>query len=148
MSVCVHVCSVAKSCLTLWDPMDLAYQASLSIGFSRQEYWGGLAFPPLGDLPDPEIEPMSHVFPAFQGNSLSSQPSGCPIFWAPALNSFGYVLTQRWNCWNHMVILFWIFWWAIILFSTMTALYIPASSSQEFQFLHILASIPYFLLLK
>ena len=44
--------------------MDLAHQASLSIGFSRQEYWGGLAFPPLGDLPDPEIEPMSHVIPA------------------------------------------------------------------------------------
>ena len=26
--------------------------------FSRQEYWGGLPFPPAGDLPDPGIEPM------------------------------------------------------------------------------------------
>ena len=30
-------------------------QASLSIGFSRQEYWSGLACPPSGDLPDPGI---------------------------------------------------------------------------------------------
>ena len=31
------------------------------MGFSRQEYWSGLPFPPPGDLPDPEIEPMSPV---------------------------------------------------------------------------------------
>ena len=41
---------------TLWTT---ACQAPLSIGFSRQEYWGGFLFPPLGDLPDPEIEPTS-----------------------------------------------------------------------------------------
>ena len=29
------------------------------MGFSRQEYWGGMPFPPLGDLPDPGIEPVS-----------------------------------------------------------------------------------------
>ena len=28
-------------------------QAPLSMGFSRQEYWSGLSFPPPGDLPDP-----------------------------------------------------------------------------------------------
>ena len=32
--------------------------------FSRQEYWSELPCPPLGDLPDPEIEPMSLVSPA------------------------------------------------------------------------------------
>ena len=31
-----------KSCLTLSDPMDAAYQAPLSMGFSRQEYWSGV----------------------------------------------------------------------------------------------------------
>ena len=41
---------------TLWT---VACQAPLSIGFSRQEYWSGLTFSPPGDLPDPEIEPMS-----------------------------------------------------------------------------------------
>ena len=29
------------------------------MGFPRQEYWGGMPFPPLGDLPDPGIEPVS-----------------------------------------------------------------------------------------
>ena len=37
--------------------MDVACQASLSIGFSRQEYWNGLPFPSPEDLPDPGIEP-------------------------------------------------------------------------------------------
>ena len=35
-----------------------AYQASLSMGFSRQEYWSGFPFPSPGDLPDPGIKPM------------------------------------------------------------------------------------------
>ena len=35
--------------------MTVAYQASLSMGFSRQEYWSGLPFPSPGDLPDPGI---------------------------------------------------------------------------------------------
>ena len=41
---------------TLWT---VAYQASLSIGFSRQGYWSGLPFPSPGDLPNPGIEPGS-----------------------------------------------------------------------------------------
>ena len=50
---------VAQSCLTLCDPMTVAYQAPLFMGFSRQEYWSGLPFPSLGDLPNPGIEPGS-----------------------------------------------------------------------------------------
>ena len=38
----------------LWT---VAHQASLSVGFSRQEYWSGLPFPPPGDLPNSRIEP-------------------------------------------------------------------------------------------
>ena len=34
-------------------PWTVAYQASPSMGFSRQEYWSGLPFPSPGDLPDP-----------------------------------------------------------------------------------------------
>ena len=46
-------------CLTLCNPMDyIAHQAPLCMGFSRQEYWSGLPFPPPGDLPDPGIEPQ------------------------------------------------------------------------------------------
>ena len=40
-------------------PWTVAYQASLSMGFSRQEYWSGLPFLSPGDRPDPEIEPRS-----------------------------------------------------------------------------------------
>ena len=40
-------------------PWTVVYQAPLSTGFSRQEYWSGLPFPSPGGLPDPGIEPGS-----------------------------------------------------------------------------------------
>ena len=48
-------------------PWIVALQAPLSVGFSWQEYWSGLPFPPPGDIPDPGIEPVS---PAVQVDSL------------------------------------------------------------------------------
>ena len=48
---------VTKSCPTPAIPWTVAHQASLSMEFSRQEYWSGLPFPSPGDLPDPGIEP-------------------------------------------------------------------------------------------
>ena len=45
-------------------PWTVAYQAPLSMGFSRREYWSGLPFPSPGDLPDPGIEPRSPVLQA------------------------------------------------------------------------------------
>ena len=48
-------------------PWTVACQAPLSMGFSRQEYWSELPFPSPGDLPNPEIEPVS---PAGQAGSL------------------------------------------------------------------------------
>jgi len=44
-----------QSCLTFGTLWTVAHQASLSMGFSRQEYWSGLPCPPPGDLPDPGI---------------------------------------------------------------------------------------------
>ena len=55
------LCSVPQWCLTLCDPRTIALLAPLSIGFSRQEYWSGLPFPSLGDLPDPGIQPLPWV---------------------------------------------------------------------------------------
>ena len=49
---------VAQLCPTL-IPQTVACQAPLSMGFSRQEHWSGLPFPPREDLPDPGIEPQS-----------------------------------------------------------------------------------------
>ena len=46
--------------VTLWT---VARQAPLSMGFSSQEYWSGLPFPTLVDLPNPGIEPMSLMSP-------------------------------------------------------------------------------------
>ena len=43
----------------LTTPWTAAHQAPLCMGFSRQEYWNELPFPPPGDLPDPGIEPVS-----------------------------------------------------------------------------------------
>ena len=40
-------------------PWTVAYQARRSMRFSRQEYWSGLPFPSLADLPNPGIEPGS-----------------------------------------------------------------------------------------
>ena len=51
--------------------MTIAYQASPSVGYSRQEYWSGLPFPLPGDLPNPGIEPGS---PALQTDALLSEP--------------------------------------------------------------------------
>ena len=75
--LCVLCCVlVAQSCLTSCDPWTVACQASLSTGFSRQEYWSGLPFPSLGDLPSPGIKPGS---PALQRDSWPSEPPGKPF---------------------------------------------------------------------
>ena len=46
---------VAQSCPVLVNPWTVAWQAPLSVGFSKQEYWSGLPFPSPGDLPNPEV---------------------------------------------------------------------------------------------
>ena len=50
-----------------------------SMGFPRQEYWSGLPFPSLGDLPNPGIKPASLVSPALQADSLLAEPWGICI---------------------------------------------------------------------
>ena len=52
-------------------PRSIASQASLSLGFSRQEYWSGLPFPSPGDLPDSGIEPAS---PASASRFFPTEP--------------------------------------------------------------------------
>ena len=52
-------------------PWTVAYQASQSMGFSRQEYWSGVPFPSPGDLPDPGIEPLSPALQIRSDQSLS-----------------------------------------------------------------------------
>ena len=49
----VSITFVIQLCLTLGDPWTVARQVLLSMGFSRQEYRGGLPFPSPEDLPNP-----------------------------------------------------------------------------------------------
>jgi len=54
------------SCVLLFvTSWTVAYQAPLSMGFPRQEYWSGLPYP------DPGIRPWS---PALQADSLLTEP--------------------------------------------------------------------------
>ena len=63
------------SCVQLFvTPWTVTYQA-LSMEPSRQEYWSGLPFPSLGDLPNPGIKPRA---PALQADTLPSEPPGKP----------------------------------------------------------------------
>ena len=77
LRVCyVLSCSVASdSFTTSWT---VAHQAPLSMGFSRQEYWSGLVFPPLGDSPDPGIKPESLASLALAGWFFTTVPAGKP----------------------------------------------------------------------
>ena len=82
-TVWVHAKSL-QSCPTLCNPMDyIVRQAPLSMGFSRQESWSVLPFPPAGDLPHPGIEPPSLMSPALAGGffttSTTREASHCQV---------------------------------------------------------------------
>ena len=62
---------VSNSFVTPWT---VAGQASLSMDFSRQEYWSGLPFLSPGDLPDPGIKPAS-ASPAVVGGFFTTAPT-------------------------------------------------------------------------
>ena len=66
------------SCVQLFaTPWTVAYQASLSMGFSRQEYWSGLPFPSPGDLPNPGTKPGT---PTLEADALTSEPPEKPLY--------------------------------------------------------------------
>ena len=88
------MCSVAKLCPTLCDPMTVACQAPLSMGFSKQEYWSRLPFPFPGDLPDPRTEPTSPVSPALVGRFLTTESPGKP----KKLITYCLRLKGSWEC--------------------------------------------------
>ena len=56
-------------------PWTVAFQAPLSMGFPRQEYWSGLLFPSSGDLLDTGMKP---AFPALTSGFLTTEPPGKP----------------------------------------------------------------------
>ena len=71
------VCALPFSCVQLFvTPWTAALQALLSIGFSRQEDWSGLPFPPPEDLPDPGIKLASSALP---GGFFTTVHQGSPV---------------------------------------------------------------------
>ena len=68
----MKVKSLSRVCLFA-TPWTVAYQAPLSLGFSRQEYWSGVPFPSPGDLSNLGME---HGSPALQADALPSEPPG------------------------------------------------------------------------
>ena len=68
----MYMCSVVSDYVT---PFTGAQQSPQSMGFPRKEYWSGLLFPSLGDLPNPSVGFMS---PTLAGGFLSPEPSGKP----------------------------------------------------------------------
>ena len=72
--MCMHY-KLLQFCLfvTLWT---IDSQALLSVGFSRQEYWGGLPCPLPGDLPDPGFKPTSILY--WHAGFLPLAPPGKP----------------------------------------------------------------------
>ena len=92
VQVKVKLLSLVQPFVTQWT---VVYQASRSMGFSRQEYQSGLPFPSPGDLPYPGIEPRS---PALQADTLPSEPPGKPCSgWKYQKNSkkLGHVTSNR-----------------------------------------------------
>ena len=95
------VCSVAKSYLTSLQPHGLvAHQASLSMEFSKQEYWSRFPFPTLEDLPYPGVKPASLASPALAGGFYSTEPSEKSDyeFWIIKLNKYLFQPTAHVRC--------------------------------------------------
>ena len=89
LHVCVYVQSLSpvKLFVTLWI---IACLVPLSMGFSQQEYWGRLPFPPPGDLPNPGIKPTSPAPYALQVDSSSLSYRRSPVY-----NLQHYKIAQR-----------------------------------------------------
>ena len=78
--VCAQLLSHVWLCATLWI---VAFQAPLSMGFFRQEYWSGLPFPPLRYLPNPGVKPKSPALPLRHWESPRQYTGIHQIFMAP-----------------------------------------------------------------
>ena len=82
------LCLVAQSCPTLCNPWTLACQATLSMRFSRQEYWSGLLCPPAGDLLNPGLLHCRQIFYCLshQGIPWILEWVGSPFFSVSSLD--------------------------------------------------------------
>ena len=78
-------------------PWTVAYQASLSMGFSRQEYWSGLPSPSPGD---PEIQPASLASPALTDGFFTTSATWEAFFFFFAKRHVGSFLPNQGMNWH------------------------------------------------
>ena len=76
--MCVYA-KLLHLCLTFCNLMGCTLPVSSVHGFSRQEYWGQLSYPPPGDLPNPGVDPAYPEAPALQMDSLPLSHQGSPF---------------------------------------------------------------------
>ena len=69
--MCVCTLNRVQFCATPWT---IPHQVPLSVECSRQEYWTGLPFYTLGDLPYPGVETVSLMSPALAGEFFTTVP--------------------------------------------------------------------------
>ena len=95
--LCVLVCSIMSH--SLWT---IAYPAPLYMGFSQQEYWSGLPFPPPGDLTDPDPS-LLHCLHCRQMDSTCWAIFSAPHINADLRNSSLYSFWQcMLSCFSHV----------------------------------------------
>ena len=105
MDGCMLACSVVFDSETPWT---IARQTLLPVEFSQQEYWSGLPFLTLGDLPDPGIKLASPVSPALERDSLPLSYWGSPFSYA-CIFYFSkvipcYIYQCLVNCFYHLAV--------------------------------------------
>ena len=75
--LCVQLLLLSgPSVMSFVTPWTAVCQAPLSMGFSGQEHWSGLPFPPPGDLSNQGIKPASLASPALAGELFTTEPPG------------------------------------------------------------------------
>ena len=106
LSVCTFYMPICACMLSCSRPVQLfailwtvTHQASLTMGFSRREYWSGLLCPPPGDLPDPGIRSTSLVSPAMVGGSLPLVPPEKPLV--------RWLIYKKRQCLSLLLIIYW-----------------------------------------
>ena len=96
LSYCSRIAQCVLSCVRFFAiPGTVARQAPPSMGFPRQEYWGGLPFSSPGDLTNPGTEPESPESPALAGGFFTVEPLG-----KPKLAQVIAVLSYLWCFWR------------------------------------------------
>ena len=107
---CVYLhAKLLQLCRTLYDPRDyMARQAPLFMGFSRQGYWSELSCHPPGDLPNPRIEPVSLMSPAFSDRFFTTSATWEAPYMCIIATCYIQLYTLYLICYYHYVSLFYI----------------------------------------